>query len=321
MRKAAGRVVRRTLADGTFKEYRYGAYKPKRSHVAANSVAALKASYMRSPAWTGLAKLTKESYTTYLRPLDRYTDTSVKDVSRRDILTIRDAIALARGNGAATGFMRATSVLFKWAVENSWLDRSPVYNIKRLPGGELPAWNVHQADTALSGLAEHLRRAVVLGLYTGQRRGDLCSALWSAYDGEELKFIQQKTKVAVTIKVTAELKAELDEWRETATQPTILTNGHGKPWRPHTLSRALPEALQKLGIPKGLNVHGMRKLFAAGLAGNGATVHEIAASTGHKTLSMVELYTRSADRKKLAAEASAKIQRFTTERKIGYKAP
>jgi hypothetical protein len=39
--------------------------------------------------------------------------------TRRDILTLRDAIATARGNGAATGFVRAASALFTWAVDRS----------------------------------------------------------------------------------------------------------------------------------------------------------------------------------------------------------
>jgi integrase len=66
----------------------------------------------------------------------------------------------------------------------------------------------------------------------------------------------------------------------------------------------------------GVNVHGMRKLFAAGMAGAGATTHQIAANTGHKTLAMVQRYTEAADQKKLSDSAVGKIQTFTTARKI-----
>lgn len=167
---------------------------------------------------------------------------------------------------------------------------------------------------ALRTLPEHLRRAAILGLYTGQRRGDLCAVRWEAYDGQTISFIQEKTGTEVVLRVTQELKTELDQWDRSG--PTILVNARGKPWaRANGLSTMMSEELQKAGLPKGLNVHGMRKLFAAGMADNGATTHEIAASTGHQTLSMVQLYTRSAERRKLAEGAVGKIQKFTIERK------
>jgi integrase len=73
--------------------------------------------------------------------------------------------------------------------------------------------------------------------------------------------------------------------------------------------------MQALGLPVGLNVHGMRKLFATGMADNGATPHEIGANTGHRTLGMIQLYTRSADQRKLSEGSVGKIQTHTTARK------
>lgn len=318
-RKAAGRVVRRTLADGTVKEYRYGAYRPPPVRVTSDSLEALIRAYKRSPAWAALAPATKEGYARYLTPFDAIGHLKAKDVTRRDLLSIRDAIANTRGNGAATGFIRASSVLFSWGVDQEWLAFSPVHKIKRLPGGSLRAWSVEQAQSALLNLPEHFRRAVILGVYTGQRRGDLCAMRWSAYDGAELKFVQQKTKAEITLRLPSELKDELDAWKATATALTILSDAKGRPWVPNKLSVTLPIALQAMGLPPGLNVHGLRKMFAASLADNGATTHEIAANTGHKTLAMIQLYTRSADQRKLQAEAVAKIQRFTNDRESGGK--
>lgn len=319
--KAVGRVVRRTLADGTIKEYRYGAYRPAPSRVAPDSLEAMVRAYRRSPKWATLATLTKESYNTYLRPLDGIGHLSAKQVKRLHILSIRDAISHERGMGAATGFMRAASALFGWAVEQGILEVSPTHKIRRLPGGSLKAWSVEQAETALSSLPEHFRRAVILGVYTGQRRGDMCAVEWSAYDGATLTFVQQKSqgKIVVVLEVHPDLRVELDRWKETATADTILTDAKGRPWSPNLLSVTLPFALQAIGLPRGLNVHGLRKLVAAGLADNGATTHQIAAITGHQTLSMVQLYTRTADQRKLAAEASGKMERFTNKPGNGKK--
>lgn len=310
-RRKAGRVVRRTLADGSVKEYRYAPYKKTPPRVTTDSVEALIRAYKRSPRWEDLAPNTRSGYLTYLRPLeDAFDGASFKDLTRGDIITVRDGISKKRGRGAATGFIRAVGALFDWAVEAGQIERSPVYNIKRLEGGHLKAWTVEQAEKALAGLPEHFRRAVILGVYTGQRRGDLCSVKWSAYDGVQITFVQGKTDEEVIVAATPDLKAELDAWRATATAETILTDAKGRPWVPNKLSVTLPAALKDLGLPAGLNVHGLRKLFAAAIAERGGTTHQIAAGTGHQTLAMVQLYTKSANQRIMAAEAVALLPRF-----------
>jgi integrase len=308
LRRKPGRVVRRKLADGTTKEYHYAAYK-RHSRVLADSVIACIRAYRRSPGWSALAPSTQSGYGFYLRHLEAAMgDSAVAAVTRRDIITIRDGIARTKGNGAGNGFLRACGAFFTWAVDAEWLEHSPVHKVKRLPGSHLPAWTIDQARVALSGIAEHFRRAILLGLYTGQRRGDLCSVRWSAYTGHEIAFIQQKTGAKVTLPVHPELKAELDTWNRTAV--TILTDARGRPWNANKLSVTLPLALRSLGLPAGLNVHGLRKLFAASIADGGGTTHQIAAGTGHRTLGMVSLYTQSADQKRLGAEAVALLPRF-----------
>ena len=48
------------------------------------------------------------------------------------------------------------------------------------------------------------------------------------------------------------------------------------------------------------SAHGLRKACATALAEAGATAHEIASVTGHQSLEEIELYTRDANRKRLA---------------------
>lgn len=315
-RKAkAGRVVTRTLADGSIKVYRYGAYKTPVTRVAPDSIEVLIRVYKQSPEWNALSSGTKITRESYLRELLEIGHIRVKDVTRRLIMEIRDVIAAQRGNGAGDNFKQAASVLFAWAVDRNWIEHSPVFRVKKLSSGHLQAWTPEQAMIALGGLRENLRRVVVLGLYTGQRRGDLCAVKWSDYDGETIHFIQRKTGADIAIRVPPELKAELDAWKADAAAETILVNDWGKPWLPNTLSISIPRAFRALNLPPGLNVHGMRKLFAAGMAANGASAHEIGANTGHQTLAMVQLYTRSADQKKLSEGAVGKIQTFTIAKK------
>lgn len=306
--RKAGRVVRHTLADGSIKEYRYSAYKPKHARYDPDSIEALIRAYKGSPEWTRLKPHTKEVYAVYLRPLERISQLSVKAIGRRDLLMIRDGIATGRGPGAATGFMRVASTLFGWAVDHDWIPYTPVHRIKKMPGGTLRAWTREEADKAQAKLPEHLRRVVILARYTGQRRSDLCAMTWAAFDGGTIRLRQQKTAEALVLPCHPTLAAELVAWKQSAVSVTILTNTLGRPWKPQHLSHELPVALARLGMPADLNVHGLRKLAATELADAGCSTHEIAAITGHRTLSMVQHYTRSADQRRLAEAAIVKLQ-------------
>jgi integrase/recombinase XerD len=60
-------------------------------------------------------------------------------------------------------------------------------------------------------------------------------------------------------------------------------------------------------LPKHLSAHGLRKATARRLAELGCSAHQIAAVTGHATLTEVQRYTAAADRKRLAQEAMSKL--------------
>lgn len=304
--RKAERVVRKRLADGTVKEYRYPAVR-KTARYEADSVAALIAAWKLSPEWGTLADASRKVYGVYLREVELLAASAVTDVRRRDILGIRDAIASTRGHGAANAFVRASSALFGWGVDREWIEHNPVTRIRPLAGGHLAAWSEQHVALALAGLPEPFRRVVVLGMHTAQRKGDLCRMTWADYDGARIRVRQQKTGEQLAIPCHPDLRAELDAWRAEASTLTILDRD-GYPWQPERLSHAMSRELAKIeGFPPHLNVHGLRKLGAARLADAGCSTHEIAAITGHRTLSMVALYTRSADQERLANAAILRL--------------
>lgn len=298
------RVETRTLADGTVRQYRYTrkARQPKRD----STVAGVIASWQDSPEWEALRKNTTDGYVRYIHPLfQAMRQVSIKQVRRRHLMAIRDMVAKQRGHGAAIGFCRAAGALFKWAIEHDIVEVSPATTLRRkLRQGELPAWTDEQAQRAMQRLPEPWRRAVVLAYFTGQRRGDLCQLRWSDYDGAALRIKQQKTSTVLEIPAVAELRAELSRWKAEARSVTILETPRGLPWLPFYLSRTLPEELAKIGLPAGLNIHGLRKLTAVRLAEAGCSAHEIASITGHKTLAMVQHYTKAANQRTLADVAA-----------------
>jgi hypothetical protein len=59
----------------------------------------------------------------------------------------------------------------------------------------------------------------------------------------------------------------------------------------------------------GHGAHGLCKAAATCAADNGATAHELMAIFGWSDIKEAEIYTRAANRKKLAAQAMARLER------------
>lgn len=299
------KLVKRRLANGEIKIYEYERKKATPTW-AADSVTGLIESYRRTPTWQRYAANTKASYEVAFRIHERAGHTLVRNVKRSDILETHNGIAIDYP-AKAKAFVACSRTLFAHAIDLGWIEHNPVHAIKTVPLGHWPAWTPAQAEIAMRELPEHLRRVVVLALYTGQRRGDLMAMTWSAYDKKSIRLVQQKTKRALVLPVHPALKAELDAWQRT--ELLMLLNARGRPWTGDVLSHGMSDALERIGLPPNLNVHGLRKLAAANLADAGCSVHEIAAITGHRTLGMIALYTASADQERLAGAAIVRLQR------------
>lgn len=209
---ASERVVRKRLADGTVKEFRYPRHKAPVGRNAPGSIGALIEAYRRSPEWRHLATSTQNFYLNYLRFLEigEGVRLPVSDLRRRTVIAMRDEIAAERGDGAATGFVRTVSALMSWAVDREWIEHSPAFRVKVFRGGHLRAWTEEEYERALPLLPEPLRRAIVLARHTGQRRGDLVTMPWSAYDGSTIHLKQRKTGITLVLPATADLRLELD---------------------------------------------------------------------------------------------------------------
>lgn len=310
--RKAGRVVRRTLKDGSVRTYRYGPHRGPAAAAQGDTIEALMFAYEHSPEWRKLSRSTQATYSRYLTYFAGIGSIEAKMFDRRAVMELRDHVAEDRGDGAANTFMIAASALFSWGVKRNWLVQSPCLHIERLDGGEYPAWSWEEVELALAHLREPLRRAVILALYTGQRRGDVCHMTWADYNGSKIRVRPEKTRKTtpkpLVIPCHPSLSAELDAWERVA--PTLLVSDNGRPWRPSHISNAMCDALRRIkGFPEHRNIHGLRKLAATLLAEGGCSTHEIAAITGHKSLAMIALYTASAQQEKLATAA---VLRFPT---------
>lgn len=152
---------------------------------------------------------------------------------------------------------------------------------------------------------------MMMALWTGQRKGDLLRAPWSAYDGKTLRFKQSKTGARVVIPVGLPLKEMLDSMARRS--PVILTNTRGRPWTLDGFSTSWGKAVAKAGI-EGLTFHDLRGTAVTRLALAGCSNAQIAAITGHSLRDVDAILDAHylGGKTELAEQAMAKLVDFQT---------
>lgn len=318
------------LPDGTQDVYRYPPHEPKPVLPDTTTLGRLIWEWQLSAAFLNLSPSTQISYVNSMRFLKSIEHVPLAEVKRNALLKIRDRIARTKP-GTAKAFCGACYALFAHARRYEELAMSPAWNLTEglSASNEHPPWTWDEVELALRYLPEELRRAVLLLLTTGQRIGDVCKMTWGDYDGRTIRVKQQKTGAKLLLPVPPQLQTELDEWRKGGISSKvvelrprsmdadvpILVNNKGKAWYSQTLCNALGIHLYNVpGFPRRANgtrraaktAHGLRYLAAITLAEGGCSSSEIRAITGHRSLQMVEKYTRGVEQARLAESAFAK---------------
>lgn len=298
------KIVKRRLADGTVKEYRYA----RSGKAKVLTLQHVIDEYHRSPEFQQLARRSKVIYERALGMMEPFYAVAITDIKRRTVIGHRDLYA--DKPALANQLLMVWGIVLKFAVEREYIPFHPALRIKQLKTGEFARWPDSAIEHAMATLPEHLRRAVVVALYTGQRAGDCIAMQWADYDGAGIRVRQEKTGAPLWVPCHAALRAELDAWRqEPRTSTHILTRATGRPWgSSDSFYNMSSRALREDPAFNGLVFHGLRKTAAAKLAEAGCTTHEIAAITGHATLEMLQHYTREAEQKTRATAAILKLE-------------
>ena len=142
-------------------------------------------------------------------------------------------------------------------------------------------------------------------LYTGLRRGDAAKLGRQHIRNGVIEIDTEKTGMRVTIPVLPVLQATLDAGP--IGELAIIATRDGQPMTKESLGNAFADACRAAGIKK--SAHGLRKAAATHAANNGATDAQLEAIFGWSGGRMAALYIRAANRRKLAADAVAKLAR------------
>jgi integrase len=216
--------------------------------------------------------------------------------------------------------------LFKWAVENEHHDRNPTDGIKVERGddedGHL-AWPIEMIEQYEKRWPLGARQRLVFDvyLYVGLRRGDAARLGKQHINSGIVHLKTEKSGGTMPIYVPVHPALAASIAACPSPELAIIAKEDGTYYAKEGLGNFFREAVEAAGIPvtkrrskvKGYSGHGLRKASATIAAESGATESELNAMFGWSGYQMAQLYTRKADRKRLAARAMAKWTRPSSD--------
>ena len=145
-----------------------------------------------------------------------------------------------------------------------------------------------ECDELIFALPQEYRPIVICAAETGFRIGDLCAAMWSAYDNEEqtLTLIEEKTGKVRTAAVTPRLKIALEAQRaRQSCFEVFMFPGRDacKPVSRSTVWRWIKRTWDHLyaDSKRVISPHSLRKMYAVERRKSGAEIWEIQQDFNH----------------------------------------
>lgn len=202
-------------------------------------------------------------------------------------------------------YLAALSHVFTLAMKEwEWVEDNPVTKVRRckLPAGRTRFLSDGEREHLLA-ICRHSRSPyiyplVMLAICTGARFGEIINLRWEDIDFERHMMRLEKTKngekraVPLAPPAFAEI-CKLHETRRPGAE-WVFARRDGKSSGPFTIKKYWEEAKEEAALPD-FRFHDLRHTTASYLAMNGATLLEIAAVLGHKTLAMVKRYSHITD--------------------------
>jgi len=301
-------------------------HKPQRDDQKAGTVAWLIARYRETTVWQQdlSAATRRQRDNIFLHVINNIGDLPVAAITRDKIIEGRDKRA-AKTPHQARNFLDALRGLFRWALDAGHAKIDPtagVKNPKRKSGDGFAPWTEDDVLAYERRWPIGTRQRVWLDvlLYTGLRRGDAVR-LGRQHVRDSVAILQtEKSQGAVT--VTLPILAVLA--RTLAAGPcgdlAFICNKSGAPFTKESFGNAFADACREAGL-KGKSAHGIRKIAATRAANSGATVPELEAIFGWRGGRMASLYTREADRRRLALGSMHKLASPENEKPTSIVAP
>jgi integrase len=286
-----------------------GLPKPRKGSPNAGTLAWLLDRYRETTAWSDLSNATRRQRDNiFVHVLEKAGSETAHKITQATITAGRERRAATPAQ--ARNFLDAMRGLFKWALSAKHVKIDPtvgVANPRRKKAAGFRPWTEDDVDAYEQRWSRGTRQRVWLDvlLYTGLRRGDAVR-LGRQHVRDDIASLTTE-KSQLTVAVTLPILPVLAETLKAGPcgDLAFIAGANGKPLTKESFGNLFRAACKAAGVPG--SAHGVRKIAATRAANSGATVAQLEAIFGWTGGTMASLYTRSADRKRLAIEAMHKL--------------
>jgi integrase len=296
--------------------------RPQRSQPATGTLAWLWARYRETGRWiNGFSPSTKKMRENIMKHvLEQSGDKPYALITSAHIIEGRER--RVKTPAQARNFLDVMRGLFGWATEAGHIKVNPTVGVASPPRKKGPGfkpWTEADVEAYYRRwpLGTHERVWLDVLLYSGLRRGDAVRyGKQNVRNGiGKIRLEKSGEQIEVTLPVLPVLAETL------AVGPcgdlTFICGKQGRPLTKEAFGNVFKDACVGAGILD-KSAHGVRKIAATTAANNGATVSQLKALFGWESDTMPALYTRAADRERLARES---VHMLANEERISIPSP
>jgi integrase len=281
--------------------------RPQKGEPAAGTLEWLIARYRETNAWQSLSLATRrQRENIFKQVLATAGDQPIARITTATIAAGRDR--RAKTPFQARHFLDTMRGLFRWAAKAKMVKSDPTVGVEdpSMPKTQgFPVWTEDHVAAYEKRWPIGTRQRVWLDvlLYTGLRRGDAVRFGRQHIRNGIGTIKTEKTGTEVTLPILPVLAETL------AAGPcgdlAFIATKTGQPFTKVSFGNAFKDGWRAAGVPG--SAHGLRKIAATRAANAGATEEQLKAIFGWSSGRMASLYTRAADRRRLAIEGMHKL--------------
>ena len=268
--------------------------------------------WKRSSDWGGTKPATKrQRENVMMRLIEKSENPPFKAITQKSIQDVREA--MQDRPAAANNFIKTMRALYRWAEDAQHVEDNPAAKVRFIAtkSDGFRAWTREDLqrfrDTYPIGTRE--RVAIEVLVTTGLRRGDAVRLGRPHLKDGVFMLHTEKTGTEVYRPLMPELAAAIEAGP--VGDLTFICGVNGLPMVKESFGNWFRKACKEARVEG--SAHGVRKLAATLMAERGATESQLMAAFGWTTSDQPTLYTRAADRRRLAIQGVQRLMTGTDE--------
>lgn len=242
----------------------------------------------------------KSYYTSIKGTLDPFIEENPQLIRKNNVESFITQKVIEGKLFAAHQHYRNLKAFFNWAVDNDYINSSPMEKVKAPKLlKKIPAWiTADQLDEIIRGeSSQQLKDIYTILFYTGLRANELLTLQWGNIDLES-RLLHVANKVNFRIKTLSERTVPLNTkaFDVIARQPTRFRGGllfvkNDVKINVNYVSKQFKKAVRNWGLNDSIHLHSLRHSFASNLVRQGKSIFKVSKLLGHARVSTTEIYS------------------------------